>query len=97
MTNTLPQGGPDAQRVFSAPRPAGAETGPSGVGLGGEEDVVRPFVVLDTLNHVAVWDDVDDAWPDQTALVQAALERWLGLTGPMCAWDWPCQVWTVRR
>lgn len=64
----------------------------------GGDDVVRPFVDLDTLNHITVWDeDDDDAWVDQTALVQAALQEWLGLTGPRCGWDWPCRVWTVRR
>lgn len=63
----------------------------------GGDDVVRPFVDLDTLNHIAVWDEDDDAWVDQTALVRAALQEWLGLTGHLCGWDWPCQVWTVRR
>lgn len=71
-------------------------TGETVSGPEGDDYIFRPFVVLDTLNHIAIWDD-DDAWPDQTALVEAALGRWFGLSAQMCSWDWPCQVWTVRR
>ena len=54
------------------------------------------FINLDTINLRQVVDGGGAGWPDQDALVAAALAEWFGLAGPICSWDWPCQVWRVR-
>ncbi|MFX0537240.1 hypothetical protein ACQBAT_06135 [Ornithinimicrobium sp. Y1847] len=55
------------------------------------------FIDLDRINVRPVWDEVEDRWIDQKALVAAAVEEWFGLAGAPESWDWAGQAWIVHH